>query len=244
MTPQRPRPAAVPVVLPLAAPPPGWQPSRYGEEKRPNLVAIVGSLVIVGGLVSSLMALNVVGNQQARETLTVVDMLSPPEPPAPPPPPPQQPQPDPVQTRQPSPVVVLPPPIVLAPAPSPITTSPEPPPPQVTVPGPPAPPQPAPARAPAIESVGDLSSRMIQATPPSYPRESRRRREEGTVVLMVLLGEDGKVADISVSQSSGFDRLDRAALAAVRRWVWSPTIRAGAPVMVRGMVEIPFILQS
>lgn len=80
---------------------------------------------------------------------------------------------------------------------------------------------------------------MIAADPPRYPVESRRKREQGTVVLMVILGADGSVADISVSKSSGFERLDKAALSAVRRWKWSPTRRDGAAVMVRGLVEIP-----
>lgn len=85
---------------------------------------------------------------------------------------------------------------------------------------------------------------MIAATPPRYPQESRRKREQGTVLLLVLLAADGRVADVSISQSSGFDRLDKAALAAVRHWRWSPTRRGGAAVMVRGLVEIPFILQT
>lgn len=85
---------------------------------------------------------------------------------------------------------------------------------------------------------------MISATPPRYPHESRRKREQGTVVLMVLLAVDGTVADVSISQSSGSARLDDAALKAVRRWRWSPTRRNGDPVMVRGLVEIPFILQG
>jgi periplasmic protein TonB len=49
---------------------------------------------------------------------------------------------------------------------------------------------------------------------------------------------------VSVARSSGFDRLDKAALDAVRRWRWSPTLRDGAPVSVRGTVDIPFVLQG
>jgi protein TonB len=49
---------------------------------------------------------------------------------------------------------------------------------------------------------------------------------------------------VSVSRSSGFARLDKAALDAVRRWRWSPLVRGGVPVMVRGIVDIPFVLQG
>ncbi len=225
-------------VIPLHGPVP---PERYGTRKRPNIPALVGSFLIVGGLIASLLTMNVVRVHKAKSAVTVIDMLEQPEPPPPPPP---QTQPKPVQqTQTPSPVVA-PPPLVATPSPpSQIATSPAPPPPAATVSGPPTP-APQVAAAPGIESGGDLSSKMIAAVPPRYPQESRRRHEQGTVVLLVLVGVDGRVADISISQSSGSDRLDRAALLAVRQWRWSPTQRGGAPVMVRGFVEIPFILKS
>jgi TonB family protein len=47
---------------------------------------------------------------------------------------------------------------------------------------------------------------------PTYPLESRRLREEGTVVLNLLLGTSGRVEEIAVSASSGSPRLDKAAL--------------------------------
>lgn len=83
---------------------------------------------------------------------------------------------------------------------------------------------------------------MIHAPPPRYPHEARRKREEGTVFLELLLARDGTVADIRVARSSGYSRLDAAALEAVRRWRWSATLREGIPVQVTGQVEIPFIL--
>ena len=66
-------------------------------------------------------------------------------------------------------------------------------------------------------SAGDLSSTMISFKAPRYPIECRRKKEQGVVLLSLLLGVDGTVAEISVRQSSGFDRLDRASLAAQRR---------------------------
>ncbi|TCU57473.1 outer membrane transport energization protein TonB [Novosphingobium sp. PhB57] len=221
------------------------QGARYGEDQRPNLVAMLGATAIVGGMIAAMLALNVVhGHQKARPRL-VVAQLEQPRPPAPPPP---RPSPQPVKhvVQTASPVVAPPPPLVLSAAPATITTSPAPPVLPVAVPGPPAPPAAAVAVSapPRVENAGDLSSKMIAADPPRYPVDSRRNREQGTVVLLVVLGMDGRVADISVSRSSGFDRLDRAALSAVRHWKWSPTRRDGAAVMVRGLVEIPFVLHS
>ena len=203
------------------------------------MLALAISIGIVGILLWSLFTMNVISPRKAESSLTVIELLRAPEPP-PPPPPSQQPEPE-KHVSTPSPIVAPVPVVMPPPSPLRMATSLIPPPPQVTVTGPPAT---VPAPAPAIESAGDLSSTMVAAVPPRYPHESRRKREQGTVVLMVLLGIDGSVADLSISQSSGYERLDRAALTAVRRWRWSPTRRNGTPVMVRGLVEIPFILQE
>ena len=52
---------------------------------------------------------------------------------------------------------------------------------------------------------------------PDYPAIARRRGEEGTVTLLLML-EGGGVSSVSVEKSSGFSTLDEAAVAAVRRW--------------------------
>ncbi|MFC0686244.1 energy transducer TonB [Novosphingobium clariflavum] len=225
-----------------------WQAAgRYGESRKPNLTAVGASVAVVAGLMATIISMNVVSFQkQPHQRIVVANLESPP----PPPPPQQDVKPVPVVPPPASPIVAPPPPIVLADNPPPVATSP------VPVPAPavsavasapvtstnaaPA----APAPAPRVENAGDLSSKMISATPPRYPLDSRRKREQGTVVLAVMLGLDGTVSDISISKSSGFERLDHAALSAVRRWRWSPTRRDGAPVMVRGLVEIPFVLQT
>lgn len=225
-----------------------WQPTgRYGEGRKPNFTAIGASVAVVAGLMATIISMNVVSFQkQQHQRIVVANLESPP----PPPPPQQEVKPVPVVPPPASPIVAPPPPIVLTNNPPPIATSP------VPVPAPavvavasapvtsttaaPA----APAPAPRVENAGDLSSKMISATPPRYPLDSRRKHEQGTVVLAVMLGLDGTVSDISISKSSGFDRLDNAALSAVRRWRWSPTRRDGAPVLVRGLVEIPFVLQT
>lgn len=84
---------------------------------------------------------------------------------------------------------------------------------------------------------------MISGDPPRYPMESRRRKEQGIVELSVVVGIDGRVETISVSRSSGHSRLDDVALRAVRKWRWEPTLRNGVATKVRGIVEIPFVLQ-
>ena len=53
---------------------------------------------------------------------------------------------------------------------------------------------------------------------PTYPSSSRRAGEEGTVRLKVLVDEKGRPKDVAVATSSGFARLDQAAIEAVRKW--------------------------
>jgi protein TonB len=224
---------------PAPLPPPD-APSVYGADSRPNIPAMAASVGVVGLVLSAFLTIGLVQAIRAKPVATVVRMV--PErlelPPPPPPPPARSPQPQAIVTA-PSPVVAPAPLVALPPVPVAVTTTPAPPP-EDAVPGPPSPP--APAAAPAIANGGDLSSQMLSAPPPTYPMESRRRHEQGTVVLALLLSTDGRVAEISIARSSGSDRLDRAALNAVRRWRWSPTLRGGAAVMVRGTVEIPFVL--
>jgi protein TonB len=50
-----------------------------------------------------------------------------------------------------------------------------------------------------------------------YPLSSRRRGEEGTVLVRFVIQKDGEFSDLSVVESSGSRRLDRAALKTLRR---------------------------
>ncbi|MGB4119049.1 MAG: energy transducer TonB [Burkholderiaceae bacterium] len=78
---------------------------------------------------------------------------------------------------------------------------------------------------------------------PIYPATSRRRSEEGDVVLDVLVGADGRVTQITVAGSSDFERLDKAAVAAVQQWRFVPGRVAGEPQAMRLRVPIRFQLR-
>jgi periplasmic protein TonB len=79
---------------------------------------------------------------------------------------------------------------------------------------------------------------------PPYPPISNRLHEEGKVLLSVLVGTDGKVEKVDLKKSSGFDRLDRAALATVPGWRFVPGRRAGVPEAMWVIVPIPFYLSE
>ncbi|MFA5496151.1 MAG: energy transducer TonB [Porticoccaceae bacterium] len=57
---------------------------------------------------------------------------------------------------------------------------------------------------------------------PAYPTASRRMREQGTVLLQVLILPDGSVGEVRVKESSGYKRLDDTAIKAVKQWKYIP----------------------
>jgi protein TonB len=67
--------------------------------------------------------------------------------------------------------------------------------------------------------------------------------EQGKVVIRVLIGLDGRAQQGQVQQSSGFDRLDRAALTTVTHWRYEPGKRAGVPEAMWFNVPINFVLE-
>lgn len=58
----------------------------------------------------------------------------------------------------------------------------------------------------------------LQNPAPAYPKISRRRGEEGKVLLRVRILTDGRADTVEIAESSGHPRLDEAALEAVRHW--------------------------
>lgn len=94
------------------------------------------------------------------------------------------------------------------------------------------------AVTPAIASNATLAYESI--IEPLYPMESRRRGEQGTVLLRVRVGRDGLPIDVQVQRSSGYRPLDRAAREAVLRWRFRPVQINGVNVEARGLVPIKF----
>ena len=51
----------------------------------------------------------------------------------------------------------------------------------------------------------------------TYPYLSRRRGEEGDVLAEVLVGRDGRIIEVKIIQSSGYERLDRAVVEGIEK---------------------------
>ena len=115
----------------------------------------------------------------------------------------------------------------------------------VADPAPPSTAAPLPATTPlsADAEPPELSLHCPRRPPPRYPMAARRLGEEGVVELLVGLSADGSVRQVSVSRPSGFDRLDQAAVAAVRLWQCDPIQVAGAPAAATARQRIHFSLR-
>jgi protein TonB len=79
---------------------------------------------------------------------------------------------------------------------------------------------------------------------PRYPPQSRRLREQGLVVLRVVIDERGVACDIDIESSSGHARLDLAAKEAVSRAAFRPYIEDGMPRRALVLIPIEFSLTS
>ena len=80
--------------------------------------------------------------------------------------------------------------------------------------------------------------------PPSYPGLARKRGQEGTVILQVLVNEQGRVEDLQIENSSGFGQLDRAALSAVRKWNFEPGRQGEERIAMWVRVPVTFKLKN
>ncbi len=90
----------------------------------------------------------------------------------------------------------------------------------------------------------ELSVFCPKLTAPIYPAISRRIGEEGNVELRVELDEKGRIDNARVINSSGYDRLDAAALTAVKSWQCNPSLRNGQPVRAVALQPFNFVLQG
>ena len=80
--------------------------------------------------------------------------------------------------------------------------------------------------------------------PPPYPTTARRRGWEGEVLLLVDVTSLGEVCKVTVSRSSGYQILDRAALNAIYRWQFQAAQKNGRAVAGQVMVPIRFSIKD
>lgn len=212
------------------------------------IVAVIGCHVLgLWALQSGLL-------RRAVETIVPVqvlaDFVEAPQPQVEPAPPPPQPQPAPPRPRPTTPRAPVPLP---EPAPLPVAEAAPQAPIEVAAPAPPEP-QPVTAipssgkaaseapPAPPVVVLPSSNAAYLNNPPPAYPHVSLRFNEQGTVRIRAFIGTDGKPTKISLQTSSGFPRLDQAAIESVHRWRFVPGTRNGRPEAMWTEVPVRFQL--
>lgn len=120
-----------------------------------------------------------------------------------------------------------------------------------------APIEPNVAAKPALSAPGSPKPNtpeiLVIKTPPnaatsnmvgSYPLMSQRFREQGTVRVRFLIKRDGTVNNAEIMRSSGYPRLDKAAMDAVKTWRFTPATEDGKPVDSWYQTELTFKLND
>src|SRR5580698_4153514 len=88
---------------------------------------------------------------------------------------------------------------------------------------------------------GVSAPKAIYAPDPEYSEEARKAKYQGTCVLWLVVGPDGRARDIRVARTLGLG-LDEKAMEAVKTWKFEPAMKDGKPVAVQINVEVTFRL--
>ena len=228
----------------------GYPDGLSRGQRRMMIGAVVAAHVALGW---GLLQIREVREAVAEAAPMFVSLVAPPAPPKPvliEPPPPSRPQPVVKRQRPPEPTVVTaaprpaPAPFV-APAPLPEPPAPAPiaPPPPVAV-APVAPPPVAPAPAPAPKVIPASAVQYLEPISLEYPRLSKRNGEAGRVLIRVYIDEAGVAKNLQVNRSSGYPRLDEAALAAIQKARFRPYTENGQPVAGWAFIPLEFELEK
>ncbi|ASJ23320.1 energy transducer TonB [Laribacter hongkongensis] len=96
----------------------------------------------------------------------------------------------------------------------------------------------------AREAPPSFTADYLANPAPAYPPLSQELGESGQVRLRVAVDASGAPSQVEIAESSGFTRLDRAALSAVKRWRFVPARRGSEAVAGRVIVPIHFNLKT
>ena len=82
---------------------------------------------------------------------------------------------------------------------------------------------------------------VIHQEEPQYSEEARKAKWQGSVLLSLVVDENGRPVDIKVLRPLGLG-LDEKAIQAVSKWLFRPGMKEGKPVKVQAQVEVSFRL--
>lgn len=92
---------------------------------------------------------------------------------------------------------------------------------------------------------GEISGRdIVKAVPPVYPDEAKAKGWEGAVAVHFTVLPNGTVKDnVYIEQAAAHHALNQAAMAAIKKWTFSPLEKGKAQVEQWGILTIVFRLQ-
>lgn len=93
-------------------------------------------------------------------------------------------------------------------------------------------------------SLPHLNAEYLDNPPPRYPAQSKQHGEQGRVLLRVFVNAEGLVEQLTLRKSSGYERLDEAALDSVKQWRFAPAKRGQQAVSAWVVVPVSFSLQG
>jgi TonB family protein len=101
----------------------------------------------------------------------------------------------------------------------------------------------SPSQPPAVYRIGDGVSApsVLTKVEPEYSEEARRAGWQGTVVLSLVVDEQGRPQNLKIVRALGFG-LDQKAIEAVEKWKFNPGMKDGKPVPVMATIEVNFRL--
>jgi protein TonB len=103
--------------------------------------------------------------------------------------------------------------------------------------------KPSPASQESEGVVDELPRKLPINPPPRYPAEDQRLGHEGVVWLKLTISAEGRVTDISILTSSGYQSLDDSALSTVRRWLFEPARYRGRPLAYTVRHKVNFYIE-
>lgn len=83
-------------------------------------------------------------------------------------------------------------------------------------------------------------AKLVKRVIPEYPSLAKTARVSGVVHLIGVIAKDGTIQHLQLI--SGHPILARAAMEAVRQWVYQPTLLNGQPVEVIAPIDVNFTL--
>ncbi|MBW2092453.1 MAG: energy transducer TonB [Deltaproteobacteria bacterium] len=89
-----------------------------------------------------------------------------------------------------------------------------------------------------------VAARIVGLVKPQYPRYCRRRNQEGTVIIAVAINRQGEQTDVKIVRSSGYLRLDKAAMKALQKARFLPARKGGKAVPATKRVAFTFRLED